>query len=106
MTKKKNISKLVRDKIPSIILERGQNVTYYPLTDDSDFIQALADKLVEEAQEFHSEKTLEELADVLEVIYALLNVQQISFQTLEQKRLQKQQQKGAYSKRYFLKTIE
>ena len=62
--------KLVRDKIPQIIKENGSAVQFRVLS-DPEYRTLLEAKLDEEVGEYHSDKTLEELADILEVIYAL-----------------------------------
>ena len=61
--------KLVRDKIPQIIESQGETVSYRVM-EDQEFIQQLHTKLNEEVAEFHKEMNLEELADILEVVYA------------------------------------
>lgn len=62
--------KLVRDKIPSIIEKDGKKAVTRILNDDEYKIY-LEKKLDEEVAEFHESKNLEELADILEVVYAL-----------------------------------
>lgn len=64
------INKLVRDKIPSIIEANGQTPRIRILSDE-DYTVSLEQKLDEEVNEFHRDKNLEELADILEVVYAL-----------------------------------
>lgn len=63
-------NKLVRDKIPSIIESQGKTPKVCILDDDA-YAFALERKLDEEVAEFHKDKNLEELADILEVVYAL-----------------------------------
>lgn len=65
------LPKLVRDKIPDIIRASGKNCEIDFVTGD-DYIQALDAKLVEELAEYRESHTLEELADMLEVIYSLV----------------------------------
>lgn len=71
----KEFHKLVRDRIPSRISEGGERVDIGTLSGDS-LMRALKDKLVEEAIEVLDSKNydslLEELADVQEVIKAIL----------------------------------
>lgn len=61
-------NKLVRDKIPEIIKSEGKNCRYRKLT-NTEFKEALFDKLIEEAIELKEERNLEELIDIMEVIY-------------------------------------
>ena len=63
-------SKAIRDKIPEIIKESGKNCNVKKL-DDSEFLVQLEKKLVEELAEYQESKNIEELADMLEVIYRI-----------------------------------
>ena len=60
-------NKLVRDKIPEIIAQQGESANIRVLS-DKEYTAALEQKLDEETAEFHKEKNLEELADILEVV--------------------------------------
>ena len=64
-----NLPKLVRDKIPDIIRENGKECEI-EIADGVDYLIALDKKLDEEVAEYHESHSLEELADILEVIYA------------------------------------
>ena len=61
-------NKAIRDKIPEIIKESG-NVCNSVVLSDEQFLIELEKKLVEELTEYQESKNVEELADVLEVIY-------------------------------------
>ena len=63
-------NKLVRDKIPEIIEKNGAIAVTRTLTDE-EYKVYLEKKLYEEVAEFHESKSIEELADILEVVYAL-----------------------------------
>jgi predicted house-cleaning noncanonical NTP pyrophosphatase (MazG superfamily) len=65
--------KLIRDKIPDFIA-RSQNKYLIEKMTKAEYIQALRDKVVEEAQEVANasqEEILSELADLYEVINAI-----------------------------------
>jgi len=63
--------KLVRDKIPEIIRGEGLEPVIYA-ADEQEYVSRLRDKLQEEVGEFiASDNDLEELADILEGVYAL-----------------------------------
>lgn len=62
--------KLVRDFIPETIERSGKKAVTRILNDD-EFKVYLEKKLDEEAKEFHESKSIEELADILEVVYYL-----------------------------------
>lgn len=61
-----DLPKLVRDRIPEIIRADGEEPVVEAAGDELD--RFLADKLVEEAEEFAASRDPEELADVLEVL--------------------------------------
>lgn len=63
-------NKLVRDKIPEIIGNSGRKAEIRILSDE-EYRAFLEAKLDEEVGEYHRDKTAEELADILEVVYAL-----------------------------------
>lgn len=66
----KTHNKLVRDRIPEII-ENGGNVANTRILSQEELLLHLEQKLDEEVGEYHRDKNLEELADILEVVYAL-----------------------------------
>jgi predicted house-cleaning noncanonical NTP pyrophosphatase (MazG superfamily) len=94
-------NKLVRDKIPSIIEQNGSDYIYITLT-DQDYADELDKKLQEELQEYYSSKSIEELADLVEVVYAILKHREVSINDFETIRLNKCQQRGAFNNKYFL----
>lgn len=100
---RKTYNKLVRDKIPEIIESEGQTCTTHILS-DKEYIKALEIKLDEEVAEYHSDKTLEELADITEVIHALCMAHGYSIHDLESIRLKKAHNKGTFSKKIYLET--
>jgi predicted house-cleaning noncanonical NTP pyrophosphatase (MazG superfamily) len=63
-------NKLVRDKIPEIIRQHGREPKISVLTDDK-LLNALNEKLIEEHGEYIESGELEELGDMLEVIFSL-----------------------------------
>jgi predicted house-cleaning noncanonical NTP pyrophosphatase (MazG superfamily) len=99
--------KLVRDRIPEIIKKAGKtcNIEYL---DRDQYRQALRDKLIEEAQEAaqaNAEDLLSELADLSDVIEALLKTYQISPETLKQIQSQRQQQRGGFEQQIRLLSV-
>ena len=62
-------NKLVRDRIPEIIEASGKICATEILSDEA-YLRMVDDKLDEELAEYHRDQTIEELADLLEVIYA------------------------------------
>lgn len=92
------MSKLVRDKIPEII---GPAAKYH-VADEPEYKRALADKLLEEAGEFQREPSVEELADVLEVLLAIVRAYGWSMLEVSRTRWEKAMVRGEFEKRYIL----
>lgn len=99
------INKLVRDKIPDII-KRSKGMTCdYRILSDEDCIYALECKLDEELAEYRESHELEELADLLEVIYALAEARGYRYRDLIRTRWKKVDEHGAFEKKIFLERI-
>ena len=64
--------KLVRDRIPEIIIEDGRQPVYH-LADIDEYRHELYKKVIEELNEFREEPCLEEAADLLEAVYTLFD---------------------------------
>ncbi len=102
----KTFNKLVRDKIPAIIENNGE-VAVTRVLDDEEYKTELITKLQEEVKEFLESEETEELADIVEVIYGLLNYKGVSIQEFEKIRLNKVQKRGGFQGKIFLeKTIK
>lgn len=100
----KSYNKLVRDKIPEIIESKGDECTLEILSDDR-YIEMLDKKLNEELAEYQADKTLEELADLLEVIYAVVKARGYSVEQLEKVRKEKADKRGSFEKKILLKQV-
>lgn len=102
------VNKLVRDKIPSIILNNGGRCLFEVLN-ESDYITQLNLKLIEECHEFVDAKSdncrIEELADILEVVYSIANNLGIKVDHLEMIRMNKRLKNGGFDSRIFLKEV-
>jgi len=93
--------KLVRDKIPEIIRSKGI-ISKTHIASDEEYRQKLKDKLQEEVDEFLKDSNEEELADILEVIYALCDLYKIDKDSLEQTRKEKAEKKGGFKDKIIL----
>lgn len=97
-------NKLVRDRIPEIIENDNKKCTYRVL-EDAEYIEAIDAKLDEELAEYHRDQNLEELADLLEVLYAAAKARGYSTDDLEKLRREKAEKRGGFSKRLFLECV-
>ena len=94
-------NKAIRDKIPEIIKESGKNCNVKKL-DNSEFLIRLEKKLVEELEEYQESKNVEELADVLEVIYRISELKGVVSDELDKIRQKKAEQRGKFDDNLFL----
>lgn len=98
------MGKLVRDRVPAIIRAKGEEPTVRVLS-PGEYLPALLEKLVEEAmeaQEAGAEDLLNELADVQEVIRAILDALDWDVHTLEEAAERKAEARGAFTARLWL----
>ena len=96
-----NYHKLVRDKIPAIIEQNGQ-VPVVRILGDAEYAYYLEQKLDEEVSEFHKDKNVEELADILEVVYALAENMGHTKEELLEVCQKKHDERGGFRDRIFL----
>ena len=94
-------NKVIRDKIPEIIVDSGKKGIVKQLTDE-EFLPELEKKLHEEITEYLSNRELEELADVFEVIHRILKLRNVSVEEMESIRSKKFLKRGGFEKNYFL----
>lgn len=94
-------NKLVRDNIPEIIQKQGET-PHIRILEDGEYLRCLEAKLDEEVGEYHRDKTKEELADILEVAFALAAAQGCSREELLEIYRKKHHARGGFEKRIFL----
>jgi len=94
-------NKLVRDKIPEIMISNGAKPVTKILTDE-EYIKELNKKLLEEIHEYLSDENVEELADIEEVLLAILKTKNISKTEFNNIRKTKVLKRGAFNKKIFL----
>ena len=73
--------------------------------DNDTYIEYLDQKLNEELAEYQQDKSIEELADLLEVMYAVVTARGYSVAELERIRLEKAEKRGAFEKKLLLKSV-
>ena len=96
--------KLVRDRIPEII-EKSGNTCYTRILAQEEYLKMLDKKLTEELSEYQESKSLEELADLLEVMQAVAKARGADFQQVEEICLRKRQERGGFEKRVLLQRV-
>ena len=102
-------NKLVRDGIPAIIEAGNKKYTMNILENPQHEVE-IKRKLDEELKEYQqassNEEAIEELADLLELIYAVLPLHDSSMEELEKVRLAKREKRGGFDKGYYLIEVE
>lgn len=101
----KKYHKLVRDRIPEIIETSGKTCVYETLSDEA-YVHLLDEKLNEELEEYQGSKSLEELADLLEVIRAVVKARGWTLEELEQVRAEKAAKRGGFVRKILLKEVQ
>lgn len=96
--------KLVRDNIPEIIESSGKTAVCRTLT-AGEYLAMLDEKLCEELSEYQESKSMEELADLLEVIMAVAKARGSSIDEVEEIRRQKAAARGGFEKRILLTEV-
>lgn len=94
-------NKAVRDRIPDIIRASGKECEVKVLAKD-EFVEALAQKLQEELDEYRQSGDVAELADLVEVVYAIVEHKGISMADFERLREEKLRARGGFKKRLLL----
>ena len=97
-------NKLVRDKIPEIIVKNNGN----PITtilNNKEYMIELNRKIQEEIKEYLESEEVEELADIVEVIYGILDAKDISIEEFESIRKEKVKKRGAFKEKIFLEKV-
>lgn len=100
----KQYNKLVRDKIPQIIKDEGQKPIFHILTED-EYKEELDRKLNEEIMEYLESKSLEEMAEIMEVLYAICKVQGYQIDDLLEKRREKAAKRGGFEQKMYLDVV-
>lgn len=98
-------NKLVRDNIPEIMIQNGVTPVTRTLNDE-EYISELNKKLKEEVNEYLESNDVLELADIEEVMLAILKYKNVSIEEFEKIRLEKAKKRGAFENRIYLEKEE
>lgn len=99
-------NKLVRDKIPEEINSMEGRKAKFRIMDDNEYIKELNRKLLEESNEFVEENDIEELADVMEVIEAIMKSKNINWEDVKKIQEKKKNKKGSFNRKIYLEYVE
>lgn len=94
-------NKLVRDKIIERIEAKGEKAVFH-IADETEYWVKLKDKLTEEVNEFLADESLSELADIAEVLDAIMTHRGFTREALLAEQAKKREERGAFEKRIIL----
>lgn len=94
-------NKLVRDKIPEIIKKKGGNFKIH-IAKNKEYWEKLKEKLREEIKEFEKAESIEEMADILEVIDAIIKFKKLNKKKLLAIKQKKLKERGGFKKKIIL----
>lgn len=97
----KKYDKLVRDRIPEIIEASGKRCTVRKLSQE-EYLSRVDAKLNEELAEYRRDQNIEELADLLEVLYAAAAARGYTVEELERVRKEKARERGGFAEGWLL----
>lgn len=100
-----SFEKLVRDKIPEII-EGKEQIPIIRILDEEEYRLELNKKLQEEVNEYLEDNNIEELADIVEVVYGILNSMNITREEFEIIRKNKADERGGFENRIYLESVK
>ena len=95
---------LIRDKVPAILQEQGKSACCDVL-DEATYEKLLNEKFLDEVARYAKEGTLEAMADIGEVMHAILALKKIPIEKFQQARLARMEELGGYGSRLFLKEV-
>ena len=99
-------NKLVRDKIPENIDSEPGKKCKYSILDDTEYLTELNKKVLEEANEFIEENSIEELGDLMEVINAIMKLKGYKMEEVYKVMKAKEEKKGAFNDRIYLEYVD
>lgn len=99
------MSKLVRDLIPNVIPTDKLNLYKFSEVSEEHYKSLLKDKLVEEVKEFLEAENMEELADIFEVIDAIMKLKNFDESEVLAIQKKKREDRGGFEKRLLMEKV-
>ena len=99
-------NKLVRDKIPENIDSEPGRKSKYRILNDNEYLTELNKKVLEEANEFIEENSIEELGDLMEVINAIMKLKGYTMEEVYKIMKIKEEKKGAFNNKIYLEYVD
>ena len=102
------LNKLVRDKVPSLVTKDGGSYSLKllsPLEHQHEITKKMYEELNEYNEAASKDEAIEELVDIVELIYAAVKLHGLSIEEFEAIRLEKKKKKGGFEKGIYLNSI-
>ena len=99
-------NKLVRDKIPENIEKDSGKACKFRVLDDEEYLLELNKKVIEEANEFIENNSIEELGDLIEVLNAIMKVKGYKMDEVNTIMKEKEEKRGAFINKIFLEYVD
>ena len=99
-------NKLVRDKIPENINKAIGKKCKYTILNDAEYLKELNKKIIEEANEFIEENSIEELGDLMEVIKTIMKLKGYKEEEVYKIMKIKSDKKGGFNDKIFLEYVD
>lgn len=99
-------NKLVRDKIPENIDSELGRKSKFRILDEDEYLAELNKKVLEEANEFIEENSIEELGDLMEVINAIMKLKGYNMEEVNKVMKAKADKKGAFNDKIYLEYVD
>ena len=99
-------NKLVRDKIPENIDSENGRKSKYRILNDEEYLKELNKKVIEEANEFIEENSIEELGDLMEVLNAIMKLKGYKMEDVNTAMKRKVDKKGSFNNKIYLEYVD
>ncbi len=99
------MAKLVRDLIPAVIPEDKLSLYKFSEVNAEHYEILLKEKLVEEVHEFLEAENMEELADIFEVIDAIMKLKNFNEPEVLEIQKKKRELRGGFEKRLLMEKV-
>lgn len=99
-------NKLIRDNIPEIVMQKEGKTCNTRVLDDKEYLEELDKKLLEEVKEYEESGEVLELADIMEVMLAILKTKGVTLEEFAKIREEKLNKRGGFEKKLFLISTE
>jgi predicted house-cleaning noncanonical NTP pyrophosphatase (MazG superfamily) len=100
----KTYNKLVRAKILKILKKSGVGYKYHIAEKDSEYLEKLHEKLQEEIEEFKEEPSVEEFADIMQVLESIARFYDFNLNDIKESKTSKKYKRGGFDNRIILES--